>query len=592
VGDAIYAIDDFPANDVLWRIEWIGGVGYNPSVPSEPLIEIVLAQLPDGETNPLSARSRSSQTKTAVRIGVGLLPYISITSLWQNGRPVLTDCDAYRRRLSIDTRLCRVAALGDLTASHNGIPRSCYLFGTSWPHVRRTLLVALERGDDPYAVMVPTAEIIRFYYAPSTRLAQALFWGEYSETFNTQRSGIFEGGVVRVHLRRWLEDQDAWTLARYICSPVMQREASKLHKGLQLYQLNSATSIWEPDQSLPCGFPFEGSTTVQGVCLPLPGATPNSPPRWLILRLERCSAPFPFDRVIVDRDNNSALGENAEDAYLMPAWAEAEKTERTAEKSAPDLFRSNEEPGRGHDPLRIDLVEERFDDLKGKRLLKEEKIVQRFRHHPMKIAASQMLTGLGTGQGTWGTSNLQLTKLTTVESRQTKQPDVPVLPANLETFVRAIELLAEKHHPWEVGFIGAGEGDASFGPHTLASFPTLDSRKRKRIGWAWIKTENRARRVAIVEIRSGNQAGYVFEIERTNQKHAILLLARNDLQKISVGELQEFLLLCAIRRGWPPEEQLQGYRRRTTTHRELVGLSVLESRIWRKIEEMFRRAPS
>jgi hypothetical protein len=33
----------------------------------------------------------------------------------------------------------------------------------------------------------------------------------------------------------------------------------------------------------------------------------------------------------------------------------------------------------------------------------------------------------------------------------------------LETFVRAIELLAEKHHLCEVGFIGTGEGDASFG---------------------------------------------------------------------------------------------------------------------------------
>ena len=53
-----------------------------------------------------------------------------------------------------------------------------------------------------------------------------------------------------------------------------------------------------------------------------------------------------------------------------------------------------------------------------------------------------MLTGLGTGQGTWGASNLQLTKLTTVQSRQQKQHDVPVLPASLETFVQAIELLA------------------------------------------------------------------------------------------------------------------------------------------------------
>src|SRR5271157_4519485 len=34
--------------------EWIGGVGYNTSVPSNPQIEICLAQLPAGETNPLA----------------------------------------------------------------------------------------------------------------------------------------------------------------------------------------------------------------------------------------------------------------------------------------------------------------------------------------------------------------------------------------------------------------------------------------------------------------------------------------------------------------------------------------------------------
>ena len=32
------------------------------------------------------------------------------------------------------------------------------------------------------------------------------------------------------------------------------------------------------------------------------GPTPDNP-RWLVLRIERCSAPLPFDRVIVDRGN-------------------------------------------------------------------------------------------------------------------------------------------------------------------------------------------------------------------------------------------------------------------------------------------------
>jgi hypothetical protein len=255
-----------------------------------------------------------------------------------------------------------------------------------------------------------------------------------------------------------MEDQDAWTLARYMCSPVMQCETSRLYSGLELYQLNSPNVISVPNQNLPCGFPFEGSTTVQGI---------------------------------------------------------------------------------------------------------------------------------GTEQGTWGTSSLQLTKLTTVQSREPKRRDVLVLPASMETFVLAIELLAEKHAPCEVAFIGTGERDTTFGAHTLASFPTHEPHKRKKIGWAWIKRENRPRRVAIAEICSEDKIAYALEIERTNQEHAILVLARNDFQRIGAGELQAFLLLCALRRGWVPEDQMPGYRRKTTTHRELVAISVLESRIWRKIGELF-----
>ena len=415
MGNPVYAIDEFPDDDLLWRVEWIGGLGYNTSVPSEPRIDVCLAQLPLGETNPLSARSRSSQTKRTVKIGVGLLPYVSIASVWQKRRPVVTDLAASRHRLHIDTTLCRMVALGELTSSHNAIPRSNYLFGPSWPHVRRTLLVAMEQDGDPYAVMVPTAEVIRFYYGPSTRLAQALFWGEYDGMFNADRSGVFQEGVVKVHLRRWLEDEDAWTLARYICSPHMQREASGLYKSLQIYQLNSTSLIPEPDQALRCGFPFAGSTTVQGVFLRMPGPTPDNP-RWLVLRIERCSAPFPFDRVIVDRDNNSTPGQNVEDENLMSAWAKTEESAREVNTQAPDMFRSNEEPQRGLEPLRIDLVEDRFEYLRGKTLVKEEKTVQRYRHIPLEADANQMLTGLGTGQGTWGASNLVLTKLTTVQS--------------------------------------------------------------------------------------------------------------------------------------------------------------------------------
>jgi len=129
--EAVYAVDEFPDDDLPWRIEWVAGVGYNANVPSDPLIDVCLAQLPAGETNPLSARSRSFQTKRTVKISVGLLPYISIASVWQRRRPVITDLAACRQRLRIDTSSWRTVALGDVTSRGDAIPRSSYLFGSS-----------------------------------------------------------------------------------------------------------------------------------------------------------------------------------------------------------------------------------------------------------------------------------------------------------------------------------------------------------------------------------------------------------------------------------------------------------------------------
>ena len=40
MAEPVYGIDDFPDDDSLWRVEWIGGVGYNTSVPSDRRITV------------------------------------------------------------------------------------------------------------------------------------------------------------------------------------------------------------------------------------------------------------------------------------------------------------------------------------------------------------------------------------------------------------------------------------------------------------------------------------------------------------------------------------------------------------------------
>jgi hypothetical protein len=136
-----------------------------------------------------------------VRIAVGLLPYISIASVWQQRRPVIKDLAASRHRLCIDTSLCRTVALAELA---NAIPRSSYLFGVSWPDVRRTLLVAVEQNGDPYAIMIcgndsDTGSHSLLLCAFDALRSSAVLGG-YNETFSAGRSGLLQEGVVKVHL--------------------------------------------------------------------------------------------------------------------------------------------------------------------------------------------------------------------------------------------------------------------------------------------------------------------------------------------------------------------------------------------------------
>jgi hypothetical protein len=65
--NAVYAIDDFRDDTLLWRIEWLWALVTTRAFRATRNLTFGLVQLPVGETNPLSARSRSYQTKRTVR---------------------------------------------------------------------------------------------------------------------------------------------------------------------------------------------------------------------------------------------------------------------------------------------------------------------------------------------------------------------------------------------------------------------------------------------------------------------------------------------------------------------------------------------
>ena len=73
----------------LWRIDWLGRLTWNPNIPDEPLIQVLISPLKaDTRLHPKDLASVNSveREQRSIYIGTGQLPYLRIGSLWQKGR--------------------------------------------------------------------------------------------------------------------------------------------------------------------------------------------------------------------------------------------------------------------------------------------------------------------------------------------------------------------------------------------------------------------------------------------------------------------------------------------------------------------------
>ena len=147
MGEAVYAIDDFPDDDLLWRIEWIGGgLQHERSKRS-----------PNGCLHGTAARRRNESAECEIAL-------LSNKENRKNRRgPIALHLDCFSMataaacvnepRCEPPLAVLRYVIVSNIAVGRpgeclaNAIPRSSYLFGASWPDVRRTLLVAVEQDS-------------------------------------------------------------------------------------------------------------------------------------------------------------------------------------------------------------------------------------------------------------------------------------------------------------------------------------------------------------------------------------------------------------------------------------------------------------
>lgn len=359
----------------------------------------------------LTTKPYPTPERRHVSIGVGQLPYLSIGSHWRNKQlqPRTTGIRRVLKDVTVrddTTQLVRLGhSLGPIPGKARGqlwlVPPFKYPFPKA---LYDSQCIAIAHDGDPHGILLPVAEAIRFYYAPSTDLAHVMFSGvlqqDRSHVIDPDYSGSADGTNRRmvVALRQWLADADAWIIGRILGDEHAASGSARIHESLMTAGANTQRAFPK------CGLPFEGSAdwTARVVDIAPIGAVKSC---WLILELEKCTGPFPYEELEVTRDNDSRKGDplkDISDEDKRPAWAQPV---RRADERAGEL-QSDEAPRADVQAAVLTEPGQRFEAIKDKKIIKTAKENCPYKSGQLRLPDTVAAALLGTGQGTYGDSQV------------------------------------------------------------------------------------------------------------------------------------------------------------------------------------------
>lgn len=288
------------------RLHWVGPAvaGKGPRTPPEILVEFVPCKT-NSRAAALLSDPRNYSWGEAFRksVDVGYLPKLRIGSLWVRGIP--EDYPNYES-LTIDAQILHATGMlmapRDRTRRGNSIiPRMQYPIS---PEIGKSAVFVVPTFGKTRALVFPCTEILRFYYAPSSKLAVALLDGTWitdrGRLANIRKS-TFDTATLRgkIYLGKYADDDDLLEIARMLFGNVARKESESI---LPLASVHRAAGSKYPIIIRP---PFEGNTrlTVRGMTYRTGGY-----PVFLVFEIVACTAPMPWSELKWNRDNPGKQG--------------------------------------------------------------------------------------------------------------------------------------------------------------------------------------------------------------------------------------------------------------------------------------------
>lgn len=561
----IKPIKAFPDDGRPWRVDWFGAVNLNPKIHDEPTIEVIISPFIGDRNKPSSVSAVKKSEQTTIHVGVGQLPIIHIGSVWQNRLPLPLGEFKYDQKTFKDISISpETTQFINSDYEENGILRpDMYRVGPKTGQNARCLCINYQ--DDPLGIIIPVAEIIRFYYAQSSALARILFNGAFSESsevlYNEQKSFLDNDGFAAIKLRMNFFDNDAWVAARIAFSNVANKNANRIYETLLLNSRKVHMALPE------VGMPFIGTTTLKAHTKSI--KSKDGTWRNLVLWLDSCSALFPFERLTVIRDNDGRPPENTDndDERKESAWP------KKSPKSGNDCeIKDDEPPSDDFASTNITIDHNRFIHLINKSLEKFPKERSEYkagRTRPFLVKGNP--DGYSTGGTTGGESNTAPGSIDVNPVPGEQEADVTrySMPASFENFVEELKVLASRDgFSYRIIKITEKAAIHPFGPASF--FPS--SCNGELFQWSYYKykpkSERERRQVLVAEVKNAGRVFYLFEIQqRKSGLYTMLMVYNLTFIQISSTSLTEILLDCARNKGkWLDESVLREYVRHKIKH--------------------------
>jgi len=504
-------------------VDWFGAVERNYSIPSEPSIQVIISPLAPDHGDLASSKSVIDNQRKTIKVGIGQLPVIRIGSLWKNGELLADQAGkaALFNGLQISPQTVQLIRSNHKINSDWLIPPGYHSVGGDG---LKAHCLAVEYKGDPFGLIIPAAEAIRFYYAHSTDLAHAVFAGDFQDNPSSivmLEDSYFDKDekTCQLRLRTNFDDEDAWTIGRIFNSPIAKNGAMMIHNSLMRDSINEVFPLY-PEGA----FPFHAKTSIRARVKPIKSCGTW---RYLVFALERCSGPFPFDHLIVDRENrNIKVAGDTNERELKPYPRPPKEIDQEFSKKE---IQNRNEPSRYSPLKRIITSQDQFGAVAGIRYEKFIPSENKYKGVRMLDVVEMPIEQYGTGEGVYSENKTGSVRFITDQ-------EVRPLPENLVRFTKAIEKLNKIE----------GCSSAIRTPSRATQFVPLTKPSRFR-QWSYLNSaENMRRQVIVADVLIDGRPISMVEFEwRIGEAYKLALLVGDGVSYLSDGIIGQTLMEMA-----------------------------------------------